>query len=204
MKKTPITKTVSTYVVLNKENVDTDQIYPGRFLKVLTKYNLGQYLFYDWRYKDDKPIESFVLKGSKTTSEILVTGSNFGCGSSREHAVWALYDHGFRVILSTRFADIFKHNALTYGMLLIELDEEFIQSLINIEKLNIQVEIDLVNQLVTCFELGESRSFEIDAFRKHSLMNGLDDFEILYREKSAVEEFLKEHPFISSPEKLCV
>lgn len=182
----------STCVPLPIENVDTDQIIPARFLKATTREGFGDNLFADWRYyKDGKSKEDFVLNDSTYEGEVLVAGKNFGSGSSREHAAWALGSYGFKVIISSFFADIFQNNALNNGILPIVISEKFLQELFkSIESdPTTTVTVDLINQLVTNNATGKSESFEINSYKKNCLLNGLDDIDFLLSNKDKIEEY---------------
>lgn len=192
------TRLTSTCVPLPIENVDTDQIIPARFLKATTKEGFGDNLFADWRYhKDGTPKEDFVLNNATYSGEVLVTGKNFGSGSSREHAAWALIGYGFRVIISSFFADIFQNNALNNGILPIVVNEEFLQQLFqDIENdPSTTVSVDLVNQTVRSNGTGETLSFEINAYKKNCLLNGLDDIDFLLSNKDKIEEYEKKRVY---------
>jgi 3-isopropylmalate/(R)-2-methylmalate dehydratase small subunit len=172
----------STCVPLNLENVDTDQIIPARFLSATTKVGFGENLFRDWRYdKSGKNNPDFSLNNPKYSGKILVAGKNFGCGSSREHAVWAIYDYGFKAVISSFFADIFKNNALNNGLLPIVVPEKFLISLFKLIENNPEnrLRIDLERQLLTIISTGESEPFEINPFKKECLLKGLDDIDYL-------------------------
>ena len=188
----------STCVPLPIENVDTDQIIPARFLKATTREGFGNNLFADWRYhKDGKPKEDFVLNDPTYTGEVLVAGKNFGSGSSREHAAWALGGYGFKVIISSFFADIFRNNALNNGILPIVTSEDFLQELFtSIESdPSTTVTVDLVNQLVTNNATGKSESFEINAYKKDCLLNGLDDIDFVLSNKDKIEEYERKRAY---------
>ena len=181
------TKIISPVVPLPLENVDTDQIIPARFLKSTTREGFGENLFRDWRYnKDGSENADFVLNNVKE-GEVLVAGKNFGCGSSREHAAWAITDYGFKVVVSSFFADIFKGNALNNGLLPVQVSEDFLQSILAQTKAHVAV--DLEAQTITLQETGEQESFEISAYKKHCLLNGLDDIDFLLSNKEAIKEF---------------
>ena len=182
----------STCVPLPLENVDTDQIIPARFLKATTKNGFGENLFRDWRYdKEGHPIESFVLNDPKYGGEILVAGKNFGSGSSREHAAWAIADYGFRVVVSSFFADIHKQNELNNGVLPVVVSEPFLTELFTSIERNpdMEVEVNLPNQTITNLSTNTSEHFEIDGYKKHCLMNGLDDIDFLLGNKDKIEEY---------------
>lgn len=184
----------STCVPLPLENVDTDQIIPARFLKATTKEGFGDNLFRDWRYdKQNNPIKSFILNDPAYSGEVLVAGKNFGSGSSREHAAWAIAGYGFRVVISSFFADIFKNNALNNFVLPVVVDDAFLADLFDSIKKNskMQVEIDLPNQTVTNKLTGKSEKFQINSYKKHCLMNGLDDIDFLLSNKSKIEAWEK-------------
>lgn len=179
-------------IPLNIENVDTDQIIPARFLKVTERKGFGDNLFRDWRYdKEGKPVEGFPLNNPKFSGSILFAGKNFGSGSSREHAAWALYDYGFRAVVSSFFADIFRNNALNCGLLPIKVSESFLENAFKtIEKdSNAQFEVDLPKQTITNLTTEESEKFEIDNYKKECLLNGYDDIDYLQNIKSEIEEF---------------
>jgi 3-isopropylmalate/(R)-2-methylmalate dehydratase small subunit len=189
-----ISKITSPAVPLPVENVDTDQIIPARFLKAVERKGFGDNLFRDWRYeKNGKPKEGFPLNDVRFTGKILVAGKNFGSGSSREHAIWALYDYGFRVVVSSFFADIFKNNALNNGLLPVVVSPEFLQKIFNAieEDPQTQFETDLENQKFTILKTGESSGFEINAYKKHCLKYGLDDIDYLVSAKEEIEIFEK-------------
>ena len=179
-------------VPLPIENVDTDQIIPARFLKAVERKGFGDNLFRDWRYaKDGSPKADFPLNNPKYSGKILVGGKNFGSGSSREHAAWAIYDYGFRVVVSSFFADIFKGNALNNGLLPVVVSPEFLQKIFDaIEKdANTVFEVDLEKQSFTITASGESTEFEINPYKKHCLKNGLDDIDYLVEMKEQIAEF---------------
>jgi 3-isopropylmalate/(R)-2-methylmalate dehydratase small subunit len=182
--------TTSTCVPLPLENVDTDQIIPARFLKATTKEGFGDNLFRDWRYdKQGNPIESFVLNNSTYSGKILVAGKNFGSGSSREHAAWAIAGYGFRIVVSSFFADIFKNNALNNFVLPVVVSDKFLAELfasIN-ENAKMEVEVDLPNQTITNKATGKSEQFQINSYKKHCLMNALDDIDYLLSNKDKIE-----------------
>lgn len=180
----------STCVPLPLENVDTDQIIPARFLKATTKEGFGDNLFRDWRYdKEGNKIKSFVLNNPTYSGKILVGGKNFGSGSSREHAAWAIAGYGFRVVVSSFFADIFRNNALNNFVLPVIVTEPFLAELFaSIEKdPKTEVEIDLPRQTITNKATGKSESFEINTYKKHCLENGLDDIDYLLTNKEKIE-----------------
>ena len=171
----PFKKIKSIVTPLDKVNVDTDQIIPKQFLKLVQKTGFGQYLFYDWRFENgDKPREDFVLNNPKYyDSKILLTRDNFGCGSSREHAAWALLDYGFRVVIAPSFADIFYNNCFKNGVLPIRLDSQSVEKLFNN---SFEIEVDLQNQTITAGDI--VIPFEIDHHRKKTLLEGLDDIAV--------------------------
>ncbi|WP_025881089.1 3-isopropylmalate dehydratase small subunit [Segatella baroniae] len=180
---------VSTCVPLPFENIDTDQIIPARFLKATDKKGMGDNLFRDWRYDaDGKPNKSFVMNDPSYSGVILVAGKNFGSGSSREHAAWAIAGAGFRVVVSSFFADIHKNNELNNFVLPVVVTEPFLQKLFeSIENDHqTQVKVDLPNQTITNLATGESEHFEINSYKKHCLMNGLDDVDFLVENKEKV------------------
>ena len=179
---------------LKIENVDTDQIIPARFLKAISREGFGNNLFRDWRYdKDDNLIEDFILNKSNIDSKILLAGRNFGCGSSREHAAWAIYDYGFRVVISSFFADIFKNNALNNGLLVIQIKEEIIQKLFNkIENnYNMEFTVDLQNQNFISLDGSIEEHFDINEYNKTCLLNGYDNIDYLLSIKDKILRFEK-------------
>ena len=180
----------STCVPLPLENVDTDQIIPARFLKATDKAGFGDNLFRDWRYNaDGSPKKDFVLNDPKYCGCILVAGKNFGSGSSREHAAWAIAGYGFRVVISSFFADIHKNNELNNFVLPVVVTEQFLQELFKSIAADpkTEVEVDLPHQMVTNKATGRSEKFEINAYKKHCLMNGLDDIDYLIQNKDMIE-----------------
>lgn len=182
----------STCVPLPLENVDTDQIIPARFLKATDKEGFGENLFRDWRYnKDGSPKKDFVLNDSTYKGCILVAGKNFGSGSSREHAAWAIAGYGFRVVISSFFADIHKNNELNNFVLPVVVSESFLAELFDSIKKdpNMEVEVDLPNQTVTNKKTGRSETFEINGYKKHCLINGLDDIDYLLQNKDKIEKW---------------
>lgn len=186
----------STCVPLPLENVDTDQIIPARFLKATTKEGFGENLFRDWRYdKQGNPIKDFVLNDPKYGGEILVAGKNFGSGSSREHAAWAIAGYGFRVVISSFFADIHKNNELNNFVLPVQVSEGFLKELFESIASNpkMQVEVDLPNQTVTNKATGRSEKFEINGYKKYCLMNGLDDIDFLLQNKDKIVAWEEKH-----------
>ena len=185
----------SRAIPLQMENVDTDQIIPARFLKSTTRDGFGENLFRDWRYdKNNSLIESFVLNNPKYSGEILIAGKNFGCGSSREHAAWAIADYGFRAVVSSFFADIHKNNELNNFVLPVVVSESFLASLfISIEEdPATEITIDLPNQTIKNGYTGEIESFEINPYKKECLIEGIDDIEYLLKNREAIEKFEKE------------
>lgn len=183
-------KLVSTAVPLPNENIDTDQIIPARFLKATTREGFGDNLFRDWRYDaENKPVKDFVLNNPTYSGKILVAGKNFGCGSSREHAAWAIYDYGFRVVVSSFFADIFKNNALNNGLLPIVVPDRFLKQLFtSIEKKpSNEILVDLENQILQVGAVKES--FEINPYKKICMMNGYDDIDYLLSLNDEIREF---------------
>ncbi len=183
---------ISTFVPLPLENVDTDQIIPARFLKATTKEGFGDNLFRDWRYdKEGNPNPDFVLNQGVYKGEILVAGKNFGSGSSREHAAWAIAGYGFRVVVSSFFADIFKNNAMNNGVLPVVVSPEFLVEIFASVEKNPQatLAVDLPNQIITNNETGKSEHFDINPYKKDCLVNGLDDIDYLLANKSKIEAF---------------
>ncbi len=185
---------ISTVVPLAEENIDTDQIIPARFLKATTREGFGENLFRDWRF-DDKGnmIENFPLNDNTYAGKILLAGKNFGCGSSREHAAWALFDYGYRVVVSSHFADIFKSNALNNGLLPVQVSEAFSETLFSSIEASpgMEIEVDLKAQLIKAPGMSISESFEINPFKKHCLLTGKDDFEFLLDHLDTIREFEK-------------
>lgn len=182
----------STCVPLPLENVDTDQIIPARFLKSTDKEGFGDNLFRDWRYNEDGSIKrDFVLNDSKYGGVILVAGKNFGCGSSREHAAWAIAGYGFRVVISSFFADIHKNNELNNFVLPVVVSEKFLAELFKSIEANpkMEVEVDLPNQIVTNKATGNSEHFDINGYKKYCLINGLDDIDFLLQNKDKIEKW---------------
>lgn len=179
------------------ENVDTDQIIPARFLKATERTGFGDNLFRDWRYNSDgSPKKDFVLNDRKYDGKILVGGRNFGSGSSREHAAWAVYDFGFRCVISSFFADIFKNNCLNVGVLPVQVSEGFLEKIFAAIEEDPQAEftIDLPSQTVT-LPGGESESFEINTYKKENMLNGFDDIDYLQNMIADIEEFAANRPF---------
>jgi 3-isopropylmalate/(R)-2-methylmalate dehydratase small subunit len=184
------TKLISRAVPLATENIDTDQIIPARFLKATDTLGFGDNVFKDWRFHKDGSInESFALNNPNFSGSILVAGDNFGCGSSREHAAWALVGYGFKVIVSSFFADIFKGNALNNGLLPVQVSEDFLKSLLKElqENPNSEVTIDLENQTMGT-PIGNT-TFEIDSYKKTCLMNGYDDIDFLISKKDKINTY---------------
>ena len=184
----------STCVPLPLENVDTDQIIPARFLKATTRDErfFGENLFRDWRYRPDgTPVEGFVLNDPKYGGEILVAGRNFGSGSSREHAAWAIAGYGFKVVISSFFADIHKNNELNNFVLPVVVTPEFLQELFDSIAADpkTKVRVDVPNQTVTNLATGRSESFELNAYKKYCLMNALDDIDYLLLQKDKIEAY---------------
>ncbi|MGV6946251.1 3-isopropylmalate dehydratase small subunit [Sphingobacterium kyonggiense] len=185
-------KLSSTVVPLPIENIDTDQIIPARFLKATTREGFGDNLFRDWRFdSDNQPKSDFVMNNPTFHGKILVAGKNFGCGSSREHAAWAIQDYGFDVVISSFFADIFKGNALNNGVLPITVPEEFLEKIFEqvYEDPNAQILVDLENQTVTIAKTGDSYEFEINPYKKSCLINGYDDIDFILSHKAEIETF---------------
>jgi len=185
-------KLTSAIVPLNIENIDTDQIIPARFLKATTREGFGENLFRDWRYNGDQTLKAdFVMNNPAYKGRILVAGKNFGCGSSREHAAWAIQDAGFDVVISSFFADIFKGNALNNGLFPIQVTDAFLAEIFNtVEKDHAAaLEVDLENQTVTIVATGAQESFEINAYKKSCLINGYDDIDFILNQKHLIEEF---------------
>lgn len=185
----------STCVPLPLENIDTDQIIPARFLKATDKEGFGDNLFRDWRYNPDGTKKDFVLNDPTYGGEVLVAGKNFGCGSSREHAAWAIAGYGFRVVVSSFFADIHKQNELNNFVLPVVVSEDFLKKLFQSIESNpkMQVKVDLPNQTITNEATGESEHFDINGYKKYCLENGLDDIDFLVKNKDKIEAYETEH-----------
>jgi len=186
------TTITTTAVPLPIENIDTDQIIPARFLKATSKLGFGENLFRDWRYSNDgKPNEDFILNNPTFGGKVLVAGDNFGCGSSREHAAWALEDYGFKVIVSSYFADIFKGNALNNGLVPIQVSPEALQNILTRIQSNpsSEVIVNLEEQYIALKDSDIKESFEIDAYKKMCLINGYDDIDFLVSNKDKIEAF---------------
>ena len=184
----------STCIPLPQENVDTDQIIPARFLKAVSREGFGENLFRDWRFdKTGQPIRDFILNNPLYSGSILVAGKNFGSGSSREHAAWAIAGYGFRVVVSSFFADIHKNNELNNFVLPVVVSEPFLKELFDSISANpkMEVEVNLPEQTITNKATGKSEHFEINAYKKHCLMNGLDDIDFLLSNKDKIEEWEK-------------
>jgi 3-isopropylmalate/(R)-2-methylmalate dehydratase small subunit len=196
MKSQSIATIKSPAVPLNRENVDTDQIIPARFLKATSRDGFGENLFRDWRYESDgSPKRDFVLNDPTYKGKILVAAKNFGCGSSREHAAWAIKDAGFDVVVSSFFADIFKNNALNNFLLPVTVSDEFLQQLFAaIQKdPSAIIEVDLEKQTITLPSTGAIENFEINNYKKTCLLNGYDDIDYLISMKGEIETFEKHH-----------
>ncbi len=179
------------FVPLSGENVDTDQIIPARFLKATTRDGFGKNLFRDWRYENNdetKPKADFVLNQPQFSGEILVAGKNFGCGSSREHAAWALQDYGFKAVVSSFFADIFKNNALNNGVLPVKVSDEFLAKIFALDNES-TLSIDVEQQTITIDATGEKEMFDINPYKKTCLLNGYDDMDYLINNKPQIEAF---------------
>jgi 3-isopropylmalate/(R)-2-methylmalate dehydratase small subunit len=188
----------STCVPLPLENVDTDQIIPARFLKATTREGFGDNLFRDWRYNgDDSPKADFVLNNPTYSGKILIAGRNFGSGSSREHAAWAIYDYGFRCVVSSFFADIFKGNSLNIGILPVTVSPEFLDKIFQAIEANpaAEVEIDLPAQKITNCATGDFETFEINGYKKNNMVNGFDDIDYLRSLKAEIATFEEARPF---------
>jgi len=186
-------KITSRFIPLRIENVDTDQIIPARFLKATTKDGFGKNLFRDWRYENDdeaKPKADFVLNQKQYVGEILVAAKNFGCGSSREHAAWSIQDYGFKVVVSSFFADIFKNNALNNGILPVTVTDAFLQEIFA-QDAEATLTIDLAAQSILIDATGTKEKFDINAYKKTCLLNGYDDIDYLLSMKTEIEAFEK-------------
>lgn len=188
----------SSAVPLPIENVDTDQIIPARFLKATERKGFGDNLFRDWRYNNDNsPKQDFVLNNPVYSGKILVAGKNFGSGSSREHAAWAIYDYGFRCVISSFFADIFKGNSLNIGILPVTVSPEFLDKVFKAIEAdpNAEITVDLSAQSVTIESTGEQEHFDINGYKKHNLMNGFDDIDYLQAMKQEIAAFAESTPY---------
>lgn len=194
----PFTILKSSSVPLPIENVDTDQIIPARFLKATERKGFGDNLFRDWRYNQDNTvINDFVLNNPTYKGKILVAGKNFGSGSSREHAAWSIYDYGFRCVISSFFADIFKNNCLNIGVLPVKVEPAFLKDLFEIiyENPSTEIMVDLPSQLVSVEENNLAASFEISSYKKNNLLNGFDDIDYLLNIKNEINDFAKKTLF---------
>ena len=191
-------KLSSTVVPLPIENIDTDQIIPARFLKATERVGFGENLFRDWRYDENNiKKKDFVLNNQKFSGNILVAGKNFGSGSSREHAAWAIYDYGFRCVISSFFADIFKNNCLNIGVLPVQISSEFLEIIFeNIYKNpSTLITVDLTNQLVKISGSDHYENFQINDYKKNNMLNGYDDIDFLLNIKESIKNFSKKTPF---------
>ncbi|MDH7464317.1 3-isopropylmalate dehydratase small subunit [Chitinophagaceae bacterium 26-R-25] len=189
----PLNIVKSRFVPIAIENIDTDQIIPARFLKATTREGFGKNLFRDWRYNNDNELEpkaDFPLNNPNFSGEILVAGKNFGCGSSREHAAWAVDDYGFRVVVSSFFADIFKNNAQNNGVLPVTVSEEFLQKIFALGN-EATLTVNLEAQTITIDATGEQAKFDINNYKKTCLLNGYDDIDYLLSIKNEIKEFEK-------------
>ena len=190
------TRLTTTACPLNIENIDTDQIIPARFLKAVERKGFGDNLFRDWRFdKAGARVDGFPLNDLRYGGEILVAAKNFGCGSSREHAAWAIFDYGFRVVVSSFFADIFKNNALNNGLLPVQLSEPFLEKIFAAIAADPQArfEVDLPNQTFTILSTGEQASFDIDGYKKECLLNGYDDVDYLLSIRDDITRYEQAH-----------
>jgi 3-isopropylmalate/(R)-2-methylmalate dehydratase small subunit len=193
----------STVVPLKEENIDTDQIIPARFLKATSREGFGKNLFRDWRYEHDdeaQPKKDFVLNNPNRRGSILVAGKNFGCGSSREHAAWALKDFGFEVVVSSFFADIFRNNALNNFLLPVQVSEEFLKEIFDATEKDPseKLDINLEEQTITILSNSKSAKFDINPYKKTCLLNGYDDIDFLISIKSDIEAYEKKRGLIQS------
>lgn len=181
----------SKAVPLPMENIDTDQIIPARFLKATSREGFGEHLFCDWRYTEDKePKTDFILNKPEGKGEILLAGKNFGCGSSREHAAWALADYGFKAVVSSFFADIFKNNALNNGLLPVQVSTTFLDTCFKLsEQQSVTLEIDLPSQIIRNPQTGLQEKFEVNAYKKYCLLNGYDDIDYLLSIQDKIAAF---------------
>ena len=198
MSKKTFKKLVSTAVPVQVDNIDTDQIIPARFLKATSREGFGQNLFCDWRYNTDgSPKSDFVMNSGVFTGRILVAGNNFGCGSSREHAAWAIVDAGFDVVVSSFFADIFRGNALNNGLLPVQVSPAFLQAIFKAVNQNpkTEIEVDLETQTIKLVQEGISEGFEINPYKKMCLINGYDDIDYILSLKDKVEAYEESREF---------
>ncbi|MBX9779679.1 MAG: 3-isopropylmalate dehydratase small subunit [Chitinophagaceae bacterium] len=189
-----LSKINSRFVPLSAENVDTDQIIPARFLKATTRDGFGKNLFRDWRYEQDDETKlklDFILNHPEYSGEILVAGKNFGCGSSREHAAWAIVDYGFKAVVSSFFADIFKNNALNNGLLPVTVSDNFLQTIFSLSNSS-TLSIDIEEQTITIDQTNQTEKFELNPYKKTCLLNGYDDIDFLLSRRTAIENFEKE------------
>ena len=188
----------SSGVPLEIENVDTDQIIPARFLKATERIDFDKNLFRDWRYNQDNTLKKdFVLNDKRYSGKILIAGKNFGSGSSREHAVWAIYDYGFRCVISSFFADIFKNNCLNIGILPVQISANFLELIFNSIKKNptVTLKVNLIEQEVSISDISQIEKFEINPYKKENMMNGFDDIDYLLNMKSEIKNFAGKRPF---------
>ncbi|WPP51126.1 3-isopropylmalate dehydratase small subunit [Catalinimonas niigatensis] len=188
----------STIVPIPTRNIDTDQIIPARFLKATTREGFGDNLFRDWRYDENgKPKSDFILNQPEVSGKILVAGRNFGCGSSREHAAWAIYDYGFKVVVSSFFADIFKNNALNNGLLPVQVTDTFLQTIFEkqAENPDLQLKIDLDNQVISIVDTDKQETFDISAYKKYCLSQGYDDIDYLLSQQEKIETYEQENSY---------
>ena len=195
MSKEKFTTLKSSAVPLPIDNIDTDQIIPARFLKATTREGFGENLFRDWRYNNDQsPKAEFALNDPKYTGKILVAGKNFGCGSSREHAAWAIYDHGFRVVISSFFADIFKNNALNNALLPVQVSDAFLKKIFAAIEKNpkTMITVDLIEQKISLDD-GSAEYFDINPYKKTCLSNGYDDIDYLLSLRDEIKHFELTH-----------
>ena len=187
----------STAIPLNIDNVDTDQIIPARFLKATERKGFGDNLFRDWRYNSDNTfVDSFPLNNKKYEGKILVAGKNFGCGSSREHAVWAIYDYGFRAVVSSFFADIFKNNCLNIGVLPVQVSPTFLEKIFELVYANPEtiVNVNLARQSISIKNTKLIENFNINEYKKNNMLNGFDDIDYLLNIKDSIINFSKNRP----------
>lgn len=194
------TKIQSTVVPIQIEDIDTDQIIPARFLKATTREGFGENLFRDWRYDEqNNPKENFILNNPIYSGQVLVAGKNFGCGSSREHAAWAIHDFGFKVVVSSFFADIFKNNALNNGLLPVQVSDEFLQKIFDEVNKNSKTEltVDLEKQKISIAGTSHSENFDINQYKKTCLLNGYDDIDYLLSLKDKIETYEKSSKYVN-------
>jgi len=197
MQKPKFTALTSRAVPLAVENIDTDQIIPARFLKLTSKSGYADCLFYDWRFAPDGAKKNFVLNDSKYSGQILIAGKNFGCGSSREHAAWAVYEYGFRVVISSFFADIFKNNAMNNSLVPVVVSQHWLEKLLTQVQQYPEtlISINLFDQRIDCEDIGMHESFDFNPYKKECIINGYDDIDYLLSHQNKTIEFEKSQTY---------